>query len=145
MKKNPRIYIAAPLFSLSERHFNTQLKAILQPFFVVFLPQEDGGLVNEMVSAGGESTHAMREVFRIDIEAMDKSDYLLIVLDGRAVDEGAAFELGYCYAHKKACFGLQTDSRRLIPEGNNPMIETACQRIFSSLEELSTWAKSVGS
>ncbi len=78
----------------------------------------------------------------LDIAALKKCDFVLIVLDGRSVDEGAAFELGYAYALGKVCYGLQTDPRRLLKIGiNNPMIDCALQQVFSSVDDLVAWAK----
>lgn len=82
---------------------------------------------------------AAREVFKIDTAAIDSCDLLLIILDGRTIDEGAAFELGYAHAKGKRCFGLQTDVRRLLSFGNNPMIECSCEIIFDSLELMIGW------
>lgn len=78
----------------------------------------------------------MASIFRSDIEAIRTCDALVIVLDGRSVDEGAAFELGYACAIGKSCFGLQTDPRRLLPVGNNPMIVGALDAILPSTQEL---------
>jgi nucleoside 2-deoxyribosyltransferase len=64
----------------------------------------------------------MNKVFEGDLEAIRNSDVLLMILDGRAPDEGACFELGYAYSLNKVCVGLQTDVRRLLTIGNNPMI-----------------------
>ena len=53
----------------------------------------------------------------------------------QAIDEGAAFELGYAFALGKECYGLQTDVRRLLSSGNNPMIEQSCKEIFTSIND----------
>lgn len=126
------IYVAGPLFNPKERQFNEELRDILNPFFDVFLPQEDAGMREDSDP---------EELFREDIEALDECDYLLIVLDGAVVDDGAAFELGYAYSEGVDCYGLQTDDRRLLPEGNNLMIENACKEIFQSKDELAEWAE----
>jgi nucleoside 2-deoxyribosyltransferase len=131
----PKLYIAGPLFSEAERDFNTRLRKSLSADFETFLPQEDGGLVSNLVKEGMGGDEALAHVFKLDIQALDWCDAILVVLDGRAIDEGAAFELGYAYANKKLCFGLQTDSRRLLPAGNNPMISEACELIFESTEQ----------
>ena len=77
----------------------------------------------EMISEGTHPADAAEKVFRTDIDALNKCDVLLILLDGRTVDEGAAFEFGYAFALGKTCVGLQTDVRRLLTTGNNPMID----------------------
>ena|SRR5437867_4491074 len=139
-EKTQKLYLAAPLFNAIEREFNELLTIRLAQFFDVFLPQRDGGLMTNMIQEGVQPSDAARSVFLRDIDALNNSDILLIVLDGRTVDEGAAFELGYAYALQKACYALQTDTRRLLPTGNNPMIDEACEKIFSTIEELIEWA-----
>jgi hypothetical protein len=36
--------------------------------------------------------------------------------------KGVASEIGYMKGVRKSCVGLQTDVRRALPPGNNPMI-----------------------
>jgi nucleoside 2-deoxyribosyltransferase len=138
----PKIYLAGPLFSVAERTFNHNLKKLLSSYFDVYLPQEDGGLIVNMINAGMPSKLASQKVFDIDIRAMNECDLLLIILDGRSVDEGAAFELGYAHAKRKPCYGLKTDFRQLSTFGNNPMIDGPIERTFESIDELLDWAKS---
>lgn len=136
-----RLYLAGPLFSTSEKMFNAELKRILSPYFSVYLPQEDGGLMVEMIKDGVSPQVAAHRVFTMDIDAIEKCEILLIILDGRAVDEGASFELGFAFARGKECFGLRTDSRQLLPEGNNPMIESSLRQVFGDLPTLIAWAR----
>jgi len=136
------LYIAGPLFNESERSFNLRIKNLMSKYFDVYLPQEDGGLMTAMINEGCSLQFASRYVFNQDIEAINNADCLLIILDGRTIDEGAAFELGYSYANGKTCVAYQSDSRRLLPCGNNPMISNAVSEIFSNEEELIKWAKS---
>lgn len=139
-KNQKKIYLAAPLFSEAELRFNIQVKEILDSYFEVYLPQEDGGLMVDMIKQGMSPTSAARRVFESDIKAIQQCDFLLIILDGRSVDEGAAFELGYAWAIGKICIGLQTDIRTLLPYGNNPMLSGALSFILKSIDELSMWA-----
>lgn len=134
------LYLAGPLFCEAELSFNLELKKLLTPYFEVYLPQEDGGLLTTMIEEGSSVQFASRTVFNKDIEAMKKADCFLIILDGRTIDEGAAFELGFSYASKKTCVAYQSDSRRLLKHGNNPMIENAVAEIFRNKQELLEWA-----
>jgi nucleoside 2-deoxyribosyltransferase len=136
----PKLYLAAPLFSAAELAFNKELKTALSPFFAVYLPQEDGLLLADAIRRGEDATVAARRVFTGDTEAIVSSEVILAVLDGRTVDEGVAFELGYAYAVGRPCYGLQTDPRRLLPIGNNPMIQQALTGVFADLNELLAWA-----
>lgn len=137
----PVLYLAAPLFSEAERCFNERLKRRLAPCFDVYLPQEDGGLMVDMIAEGVAPGDAAQRVFVMDVDALETCDVLLIVLDGRAVDEGAAFELGFAFARGKACYGLRTDPRQLLATGNNPMIESPLKQTFSRVSDLVSWAE----
>src|SRR6266480_1713722 len=90
----PRLYFAAPLFSHAERQFNTALASELGGNFDVYLPQKDGGLASEMMKQGVRPATAFITVFNLDVIELRKCDVFLIILDGRTIDEGAAFELG---------------------------------------------------
>ena len=136
----PRLYIAGPLFSAAEKSFNREVKTVLSQFFAVYLPQDDGELLVDLVADGENVDTAMNRVFEGDLEAIRNSDVLLMILDGRAPDEGACFELGYAYSLNKLCVGLQTDVRRLLTIGNNPMIVGALRQTFFDIAELVRWA-----
>jgi nucleoside 2-deoxyribosyltransferase len=139
----PSLYVAGPLFSDAERSFNDLLKVELSPFFDVFLPQCDGELFVDLVASGMTSTLARAQIFQVDLGAIEAADVILIVLDGRSVDEGAAFELGFAFALRKLCVGLQTDPRRLLCSANNPMIDKALDEHFVSVEQLINWARKI--
>ncbi len=141
MLKRPKLYFAAPLFSRAERTFNADLAAKLKPYFDVYLPQRDGGLLSEYVAGGMSIEQAERKIYNDDIHAIRKAAVFLIVLDGRTIDEGAAYELGFANALKKPCYGLQTDPRRLLPHGNNPMIGVPLKQRFENETDLLRWAK----
>jgi len=136
-----RVYLAGPLFSQSERETNRRIRETVASFANVYLPQEDGGLIVDMVRNGMPVEQAKAEVFRQDIEAIQGCDVLVIVMDGRSIDEGASFELGYAFALGKTCVGLKTDPRTLLPFGDNPMIESALRHIFREESDLCEWLR----
>jgi nucleoside 2-deoxyribosyltransferase len=136
----PLFYLAGPLFSEAELAYNVRLAKVLEDHFDVYLPQRDGGRVVDLVAHGVNITTAYQSIFTRDIEALREADGLFLLMDGRSIDEGAAFELGFATALGKSCFGLQTDIRRLLPMGNNPMIQTPLVKVFRTLEEVSHWA-----
>jgi nucleoside 2-deoxyribosyltransferase len=139
------LYFAAPLFSHAERQFNSILASELSAVFDVYLPQEGGGLASEMIKQGVRPATAFKTVYNLDVIEVRKCDVLLIILDGRTIDEGAAFELGYASALGKLCIGLQTDPRRLIASRNNPMIDCALQHVFQDTSSLLSWAHTFNS
>jgi nucleoside 2-deoxyribosyltransferase len=137
-----KLYFAAPLFSDAERSFNKSIVNELQQYFDVYLPQEDGCLMAELIADGIQPATAAKTVFSLDMIAIDRCEALLIVLDGRAVDEGAAFELGCAHSRGKLCVGLQTDPRRILTNRNNPMIDCALSEVFHDVNALFDWARS---
>ncbi|MDU8359965.1 nucleoside 2-deoxyribosyltransferase [Pseudomonas syringae group sp. J309-1] len=142
MNKRTAVYLAAPLFNEMELSFNRTLKELLTPYFDVFLPQEDGLLLREIVASGTSKDVAERMVFDADVQAMRDSDLIIAVLHGAHIDEGVAFELGYCFAMGKRCIGLKGDVRQALPTGNNPMINQSCERIFNNRPALLAWISS---
>jgi nucleoside 2-deoxyribosyltransferase len=134
-----RVYLAGPLFSDGERSRNRSIRDAILSFANVYLPQEDGGLIVDLVRDGMPVEQAKSEIFGQDIQAIQQCDVLVIVMDGRAIDEGASFELGYAFALGKTCVGLKTDSRTLLPFGDNPMIEAALRDIFRDDASLIAW------
>ena len=130
------IYLAAPLFNPRELTFNLELAERLEQVDEVFLPQRDGSLLVNMLAAGVPREVAQRRVFAQDLEAMRGATMLVAVLDGAHIDEGVAFEIGFSNALGKVCVGFQTDVRRALPSGNNPMIERALGSISADVGEL---------
>jgi hypothetical protein len=47
--------------------------------------------------------------------------------------------LGYAFSKGKKCVALQTDPKRLLTIGNNPMIAQAITEVFNSIQELRNW------
>lgn len=134
------IYLAAPLFNRLEQEHNAELANRLESVGAeVFLPQRDGALLVNMLAAGVPQTVAERRVYLQDTEAMTKASLLIAVLDGAVVDDGVAFEIGFMAALGKVCIGLQTDVRRALPSGNNPMIAQSMTIIINDEHELVAW------
>lgn len=141
ISNRPNIYIAGPLFSAKERQWNVSLRSALSEFCDVYLPQEDGSLLVDLVASGVPVSEAKNAIFKGDLSAIERCDILLIVMDGRVIDEGASFELGYAFCRGKVCIGLKTDVRSLLPIGDNPMIECALRGIFGDVDEMSEWIR----
>jgi nucleoside 2-deoxyribosyltransferase len=136
-----RSYFAAPLFNEMERRFNSEVAREIEPYTDVFLPQRDGGLLTKLVQDGVSVTIAEQRIFEMDLAAMESADLLIAVLDGSHIDEGVAFEIGYAFALGKSCVGLQTDSRRLLPTGNNPMLGRSLAFICHDRSHLLEWVR----
>ena len=131
-----KIYIAAPLFNEAERAFNLRIDAILRECgHETFLPQREGGCVADLPETM-EGMPIRKYLFRLDCEHMDWCDTLLFLADGRVPDEGACFELGYCFAKGKRCIAYKTDARSFIDGFDNVMIHGAPETVLRSEEEL---------
>jgi nucleoside 2-deoxyribosyltransferase len=140
-----KVYLAGPLFSEAELAFNRRVRETLAGYFDVYLPQEDGGLMVEMIAKGASLSEASQSVFDDDMNALRNCDIFIIILDGRSIDEGAAFELGCAHVLGKPCFGLKTDTRQLMKYGDNPMVRMAIAEIFPNMSQLVDWARSFAS
>jgi nucleoside 2-deoxyribosyltransferase len=136
----PRLYLASPLFTPSERAFNVHIDAVLDRYFETCLPQRDGQLIPVSRLTARSYQKMSRKVFRSDVSAIARSDVLLAILDGRTIDEGVAFEIGLAFALGKTAVGFRSDARVLLPWGINPMIESALSACVGSEDELRKWA-----
>ncbi len=131
-----KIYIAAPLFNEAERAFNERIDAILRSCgHETFLPQRAGGCVADLPEQI-EGMEKRKYLFLLDCRNLDWCDTLLFVFDGRVPDEGACFELGYCYAQGKRCIGYKTDARSFIDGFDNVMLHRAPETVLRSEDEL---------
>jgi nucleoside 2-deoxyribosyltransferase len=125
-----RAYIAGPLFNEGERWWDEQIDAVARRAgFETFLPHRDGG-----EAAKGRDTLA---IFQEDVRAIEWADMVIANLNGAAVDDGTAWEMGYAYAKDKHVIGVYTDWR-LSFQGQivNLMLEKSCEHVVRSLDEL---------
>jgi nucleoside 2-deoxyribosyltransferase len=118
-----KIYLAAPLFSPTEREFIERLASRIEKAWDVYVPHRDGHLVEADIAHGLDRAEVYRAVYRRDIEEIRRCDVLLAVLDGRTPDEGVCIEIGFAKALGKRIIGLKTDVRTALPWGNNPMVD----------------------
>jgi nucleoside 2-deoxyribosyltransferase len=104
-----RIYLAGSIFTPYERAFLDECATRLRAEgFDVFVPHEQG-LIGVDVTA--------KAVFAVDAGGVESADAVLAVLDGPAVDDGTACEIGLFHGLKqrdparKGVVGLLTDLR----------------------------------
>ena len=102
-----RIYLAGPMFTPHERTFLSDCAGRLRSEgFDVFVPHERG-------LVGSDAT--AEAVFAVDADGVESADAVLAVLDGPAVDDGTACEIGLFHGLKqrdpkrKGVVGLLTD------------------------------------
>lgn len=142
-KDRHHCYIAAPLFTDGERQFNLRLAELLEPQFVVYLPQRDGILLRDLRQVDSDTAEARQRIYLADIQAIQECNLMIAVLDGPSIDDGVCFELGFATCLQKTCVGLTTDSRRVPGYFRNPMWESALSSLFYSTTELLEWSRAV--
>ena len=104
-----RIYLAGPLFTAAEWHWNSQLADVLRAAgHEVFLPQEHA---EKYLDETGQITDPS-SLFGDNVSEIDDAQAVLAILDGADVDSGTAWEVGYAVAKNKLIVGLRTDLRR---------------------------------
>ena len=97
-----RIYFAGPLFTTSEREWNSKLASILTTKGLnIYLPQDHEPKVL-----------TPSNMFNICTQAIDESDVVIAIMDGPDPDSGTCFECGYAFAKNKKIFTIRTDFRK---------------------------------
>lgn len=121
------IYFAAPLFSESELAYNQQLGEKIRqtyPDVDLFIPQEAGDINDKTAYADSKM------IAKLDTEAVLKSDLVVAVLDGLAIDPGVASEIGVAYQAGIPVIGIYSDTRQ--QGGTHPEKLAALQDLAES-------------
>ncbi len=120
------VYFAGPLFTMAERRFNEELFARMKalcPTLDIFLPQacdkEFQGLPD-----------FARRVYQALMEALDRCDAVVAILDGPDSDSGTCVEIAYARAKGKPVIGIRTDFRDGEVQGLNIMTAGICSSII---------------
>jgi nucleoside 2-deoxyribosyltransferase/predicted secreted protein len=126
-----RIYLAAPLFSESEREYNNGIAEMFrQHLFEVYLPQDTGD--DRAVRETSEHTR----IYEHNKQVIHDSDIVIAIIDGADADSGTAWEMGYATALGKPVIALRTDFRNVGKhERVNLMLEQSSV-VVGSKEEL---------
>lgn len=99
-----KLYFAAPLFTLAERRFNSELAAALDALgHETWLPQD-----NEPPHKDEEMA---KKIFDKDVEGIDWADVVVANMDGPDPDSGTCWECGYAYMAGKPVITYRTDFR----------------------------------
>ncbi|MCH2491111.1 MAG: PfkB family carbohydrate kinase [Flavobacteriales bacterium] len=111
-----QVYIAGPMFSLSDVILVDKIREVLLGFGVkVFSPYHDIGYGNE------------REIAEADLKGIEESDIVFTVLDG--LDSGTLIELGHLIKTGKKIIGYH----RTVEKKSLLMLETANIEYFQDL------------
>ena len=112
-----KIYIAGPLFTAGERQVLEQVDQVVRAVGRnTYLPHRDGGI---FLRDAGSSLN----FFQGDTAQLDRSDWVVAILNGPDVDSGTSWEIGYAFSKGKKIIGYCDDTRVYAPELQiNPMI-----------------------
>jgi len=121
------VYFAGPLFTLAERRFNAELTAEirrLMPAVTIFFPQDCDKQYQGMPEFAAR-------LYQTLIEALDRCDAVVAILDGPDSDSGTCVEIGYARARGKPVIGVRTDFRDGEIHGLNIMTAGICTAIIN--------------
>jgi len=126
-----QVYLAAPLFSESERMYNKTIATLLREnLFSVYLPQEAG---DDSATRGKSKQERM---FLQHVGALERTDFVVAVVDGADADSGTSWEMGYAFARKKPVIALRTDFRHVGTAEKVNLILEESSMVVSSREEI---------
>ncbi len=131
MEEKVSLYLAGPLFSRAEidwaRYLKREIEAGLGDRVQVLWPFE---------IASGTSG----EIFEANLAALRRSPLMVAILDGPAVDDGTAWEVGCHHAlFGPRAIGIRTDARRAgetLESKVNLMIGLSCRAVVGDLPGL---------
>ena len=102
--RNKKIYLAGPLFVKSEiLERNEQAKALRKLGFDVYNPLEQNNIVG----------FDKKELYELDIQAMEEADFAVINLDN--LDSGTVAELGWFVGKGKLAYSIWTNWKSTVP------------------------------
>jgi len=130
-----RAYIAGPLFTKGEREFCRRVKAVAQAAgFEALWPWE----LTDQTKVNGDK-NGNKLIFDKNVEAIDRSDVMVAILDGPDVDSGTSWEIGYSFSREKPVIGIRTDFRNAGDNSHakvNLMIDQVVHAFVRTEEEL---------
>lgn len=132
----PRAYYASGMFDHDERSYSLEVKQVLDDLgYDTWLPHEDA-VFDDYVAEGIPLDEARRQLFKLNLRAVEEADVVVFNLDGGMPDEGACVEAGIAYGQGKLCVGLKTDPGGLDGR-NNLMIDGILDyKVANSLDDL---------
>ena len=123
MADKVKVYLAAPLFGLTERRTNRELATAimaLMPDVEIILPQDFKyhGRFND--------PRTFNTIFKTCVRGVDEAQVVVAILDGADSDSGTCFEVGYAYAKGIPIIAVRTDYRANQEKGVNLMLSQSC-------------------
>lgn len=136
----PYLYLAGPMFSDNEKCYNVNMSFELEEYFNIYLPQRDGGTMESHLKKGKDIDLAVEIMMEADLEALNRCDTILAVLEGPQVDDGTACEIGFVNALGKPCYGILTDPRKQQKFSINLFVGHCLAEIWCNMSEIKEWA-----
>ena len=103
-----KIYIAGPFFNDQERESLKEMIALVRKHYSLselYIPME-----HVIPNAWDLPNHVWaREVYKMDVKALEESDMVIAMYSGHYSDTGTAWELGYATAKGKTILGYIPD------------------------------------
>ena len=120
------VYLTGPQFGLAERRFIEDFAKILEHCYMplqVILAQDRGA------ESCTTPDHA-ECLCCVALDAIDRSDTLVAMLDGADADSGTCIEMGYAKGKGKFVIGVRTDFRAGEDRGLNLMVSNICTALI---------------
>ncbi|MFN6947044.1 MAG: nucleoside 2-deoxyribosyltransferase [Cytophagaceae bacterium] len=129
-----KIYIAGPdVFRADAQDHFHYIKKLCEAYGHEALIPTD----NE-VSEGLEKKEKGREIFVGNINMMDQAEVVFANIEpfrGACMDDGTAFEVGYCYAKEKRIIAYSTCKDLQLHEVTSQMFDLSKQDKYSEIED----------
>lgn len=129
------VFVSGPIFSEGEMWFIKQVVSAIEHlgFKAIWAFMEERELIEKEELAGKEWTG---KVYAFITERIDKSDFVVAILDGVDVDSGTAWEVGYAVGKGKKIIGIKTDERVYSKDQKVNLMIQESVKIVKSLDEL---------
>lgn len=127
-----KVYLAGPFFNDKQIEYIEKAENILRnKGFDLFSPRdhtiENGDMLPNNIWG--------KEVFKMDISAIDSCDLVVAIYSGMYSDTGTAMEIGYAYAKGKDILIVCTD----LEDEQSLMIINSSKAILRDIDSLSTF------
>ena len=128
-----KVYIAAPFFNADQINVVEQIKFVLSQWGIEYYSPKD-----ELLCKPDSSKQEREKAFSSNLEAIEKSDYVIAVTDGK--DMGTIFECGYAYSRDVPIVYVA------LTLGENPfnlMLAESGHRVCTTMQQLEQLVRAI--
>ncbi|HLR22002.1 MAG TPA: nucleoside 2-deoxyribosyltransferase [Tissierellaceae bacterium] len=104
-----KAYLANGLFGIGDRLLNSYIASEVRDNVKdidLYVPQENDAINDKSAYADAVT------IAKADMDRLEESDFLIVVIDGVEIDSGVAAEIGAFYMMDKPIFALYSDVRQ---------------------------------